>query len=80
MASLTCYLRLGGPAAASGPEQLALTNHDRGVLILSTPWLGKYTSTDLWRGAWTATLQKELIVEHGSHIMRTFYYLLLFLN
>jgi hypothetical protein len=47
MASLTCYLRLGGPAAASGPEQLALTNHDRGVLILSTPWLGKYTSTDL---------------------------------
>ena len=39
MASLTCYLRLGGPAAASGPEQLALTNHEKGVLILSTPWL-----------------------------------------
>ena len=30
MASLTCYLRLGGPAAASGPEQLALTNHEKG--------------------------------------------------
>jgi hypothetical protein len=46
---LTDNANPGGPAATSGPEQLALTNHDKGEK-LKTPCRGraKCTAAGVW--------------------------------